>query len=449
MNVSPHKKILLVNPWIHDFAAYDFWSKPVGLLSIASLLRNNNYTIDLIDCLDPYASPDLNNLPKRKATGAGKFFKESIPKPEQVAFFPRRYNRYGISPDIFKRRLQNISTPSLIFVTSMMTYWYGGVFETIRLLKEAWPSIPVFLGGNYASLCTEHAMAYSDADVVLSGEAETMISDILEDYSGNSLEFVPARDDLDSYPYPAYDLLNRIDQVAIMTSRGCPYRCSYCASSYLNRGFRMRDPIKVVDEIEYWHRNHGVRNFSFYDDALLVNARNHAVPMMKEIIARDLPIQFHCPNGLHIREIDGEVSALMKRSGFKTVRFGFETADATRQESTGGKITNEETREAIGCLLRAGYAKEEIGVYILCGLPGQTADEVRESIVFIRACGARPVLAEFSPIPKTAIWEEAVRCSPYPIAEEPLFQNNTLLPCRWKGLTYEDYLELKRLTREV
>ena len=170
--------------------------------------------------------------------------------------------------------------------------------------------------------------------------------------------------------------------------------------------------------------------------------------MLEEILRRNLDCAFHCPNGLHLREIDTSLSRLMLRAGFRTMRFGFETADTRRQSSdSGGKITNEETKYAIACLLEAGYKGDEIGMYILCGLPGQNAFEVRESIDFVRSCGARPVITEFSPIPGTLIWKEAVETSPYDIENEPLYHNNTLLPCRGKEFTYKIYQELKNMAK--
>ena len=106
------------------------------------------------------------------------------------------------------------------------------------------------------------------------------------------MNFIPDTDNLDSYPYPAFDLISHPDHVPIMTSRGCPYRCSYCASHIINDRFRRRDPIRVADEIFYWHTHLGVRNFSFYDDALLVTPGEMVIPLLREIIRRDLPIQF-------------------------------------------------------------------------------------------------------------------------------------------------------------
>ena len=261
--------------------------------------------------------------------------------------------------------------------------------------------------------------------------------------------FIPDTGDIDSYPYPAFDLLPRRDQVSLVTSRGCPFRCSYCASHLLNGGFRGRDPIAVVDEIEFWNRRFGIRNFSFYDDALLVEPKGRAIPMLEEILKRGLDCTFHCPNGLHLRDMNTALASLMFRAGFRTIRFGFETASVRRQTDTGGKVTNEEMRDAVACLLEAGYRGDDIGIYILCGLPGQSASEVRDSIGFAKSCGGRPVVTEFSPIPGTPIWEEAVDASPYDIEKEPLYHNNTLLPCRGVEFTYEMYQELKNLARKL
>ena len=101
----------------------------------------------------------------------------------------------------------------------------------------------------------------------------------------------------------------------------------------------VRDPVKVAHEIEFWRRDHGVQDFAFYDDALLT-PRPHATRILKEIISRDLSVSFHCPNGLHAREITRETAMLMRQAGFATIRLGLETSDPLRQHRTGGKVTN-------------------------------------------------------------------------------------------------------------
>ena len=133
----------------------------------------------------------------------------------------------------------------------------------------------------------------------------------------------------------------------------------------------------------------------------------------------------------------------MYEVGFKTVRLGLETSDAIRQKRIGDKITNREMERAIAYLRAGGFSKESVGVYILAGLPAQRVSEVRESIRFVQSCGAIPKLAEYSPIPQTPLWEAAVRASEFDLRDEPLFHNNSILPCRWEGFTWEDLNEVK------
>jgi hypothetical protein len=446
------RNILLINPWIYDFAAYDFWNKPIGLLFLASFLRINGANVYFLDCLDPYHT-DMRDgsqsvIPKRGISGEGRYRKECIPKPDPLRHFPRNYHRYGIKPETFLKYIKSIPEPDLVMITSMMTYWYPGVFDIVGLVHRTFPGIPVILGGNYVTLCPDHAKG-AGADFLLAGPAELSIPFLHKNIYNQDMRFIPDTGNLDSYPYPSFDLISHLDHVPVMTSRGCPYYCSYCASHIINSRFLRRDPIRVADEILYWHTRFGIRHFSFYDDALLVTPHEMAIPLLSEIIRRNLPIHFHCPNGLHLGEITSELSMLMFKAGFKTIRFGFETSDPLRQSITGGKVDNEELEEAVKHLRHASYQNDDIGVYLLCGLPGQSADEVMDSIRFVQSCGARPIIAEYSPIPGTALWGDAVASSPYPIAEEPLFQNNSLLPCRSHLLTFEMYQALKRISRNT
>jgi radical SAM superfamily enzyme YgiQ (UPF0313 family) len=444
------RHLLLINPWIHDFAAYDFWIKPLGLLYLASYLRLNGFRISYIDCLDPchplmQNRPDVK-MPRRKKSGQGQFYKEAIRKPSPLAGIPKNYNRYGLKPEAFREILQTMDAPSHILMTSMMTYWYPGIFEAIETVKEIFPAAPVVLGGHYVTLCPEHAKL-SGADFLIAGRAEEELSRIITNILGGEIIYQPDSHHPDSLPYPAFDLLNRLEQLPVITSRGCPFRCTYCASHLLNPSFTRRDPIRVVDEIEHWRSTLGIRHFSFYDDALLADPKGMFIPMAGEIIRRKLDCRFHCPNGLHLSQINEETAGLMYQSGFETIRFGFETSDSDRQVATGGKVRNEHLAAACRHLHKAGYRPEDIGIYLICGLPGQTATEVEESIRYVKACGAKPVIAEFSPIPGTALWEESVKASSYDIAHEPLYQNNTLLPCRSNELTYDMYQQLKQLAK--
>ncbi|HYA94486.1 MAG TPA: radical SAM protein, partial [Thermodesulfobacteriota bacterium] len=113
-HIAPH--ILLINPWIIDFAAYNFWMKPLGLLRIGSLLRMNGFRITLIDCLD-YSV-------KTKRYADGNFLKTKIQKPPLLKFVPRNYSQYGIAEEMLLKSLSLLEEPDLICVSSGMTYWY-------------------------------------------------------------------------------------------------------------------------------------------------------------------------------------------------------------------------------------------------------------------------------------------------------------------------------------
>ncbi len=445
-------KVLLVNPWIYDFAAYDFWIKPLGLLYIASVLRKNGFDVHLIDCLNTSDTEAMNQSgiakADRKRYGSGHFFKEHIEKPGILSNIPRKYSRYGISPAVFKEHLQSIPKPDVVLVTSMMTYWYLGVFHSIRLLKEYYSDVPVILGGIYATLCQEHASKNAGADFYISGEGEVSAVKKVSELTGHDLSYLSSINDLDSLPYPAFDLLHEPDTLCLLTSRGCPFSCTYCASSRLQETFRKRDPHKVMEEIGYWIERYQVKEFAFYDDALLYKPEESIVPLLRGIICRNYDCNFHTPNGLHVGEITEEIAELLFEARFKTIRLGFETANAERQMNTGRKTTNRDFEQAVKRLRRAGYQSEDIGVYLLAGLPGQHADEVRQSIQFVKDCGARPFLAEYSPIPGTRLWKDAMEKSELDLLNEPLFHNNSILPCRLDGLSWEELYQLKQEIRK-
>jgi hypothetical protein len=440
------KNILLINPWIYDFAAYDFWLKPLGLLYLGGLLRANGHRVSYLDCLNPYSPIMLQKCgksPKRHAYGHGGFFRQVIDKPECLKVLPRSYCRYGIDPDIFRTELGRYPDTDLVLVTSMMTYWYPGVFEAIKIVKTMMPGVPVVLGGKYASLCYDHAVTYSGADYVICGRGEKPVLDLLNVLFNEDTSFLPDEKNLDDLPYPAFDLIGRIDQIPIITSLGCPYRCSYCSSHLFYKNYLRRDPVRVADEIERCQKTLGVKDFSFYDDALLVDPESMIIPLLQEVKRRNLSCRFHCPNGLHLRQIDAKLSRMLYDSGFKTIRFGFETADFQLQKNTGGKVQNDDLQQAVIHLQNAGYKTEDIGIYLLCGIPGQKTADVVHSIDFVLKCGAKPVLAEYSPIPGTKMWLDAVAASPFDIQHEPLYHNNSLLCCRNDDFSYDVYSRLK------
>jgi radical SAM superfamily enzyme YgiQ (UPF0313 family) len=436
----PHSgpPILLINPWIYDFAAYDFFARPLGLLYLAGLLRDRGYAVSFLDCL---GAPHARTGP----FGTGRYPKEIIPPPPALQGITRRYGRYGISEAAFRERLALIPTPAAILVTSLMTYWHPGVAAAIRLARERFPEVPVILGGIYATLCPEHARRNSGAHRVVAGPGEAAIWGILEEITGFSLPgpSLPDLEDLDSLPYPALDLLDHPSYIPILTSRGCPLECTYCASRQLQPVYRRRRPQEVAAELIYWQDQLGLVDAAFYDDALLVGAADHLLVILEDLARRDRTFRFHTPNGLHARLITREVARWLQRANFATLRLGVETT-ALGDARLDAKLEAGELEAALAHLREAGFAPEAIGVYLLMGLPDQEEAEVAASIRRVKELGATPVLAQYSPIPGTALWPRAQATSRYDLTADPLFQNNSLFPC-WPQFSWDRYTRLKRL----
>lgn len=412
--------ILLINPWIYDFAAYNLWIEPLGLLTIAAALRDEGYRASLIDCLAPHPGS-----PRSRSDGSGKFLKTPVDKPEQLAFVPRIYGRYGLPLDQFDRALAVAPKPDLVLVASGMTYWYPGVIEAIRRLREHFGSVPVALGGVYASLCPEHARQYSGADQVIVGPGLPAALRLADDVTGNNAK--PASyTDAHTWPAPAHQWATPSSAsrafAGITTSWGCPYRCTYCASHRLQPRFVRRDPAAVVEEIAGCVR-HGIHDFAFYDDALLLDAEQHITPILDGLLRRGLVVRLHTPNGLHVREITASLAELMRRAGFVSPRLSLETTNATRQRSTGGKVTTGLFEAGVRQLRSAGFGPGQLAAYILAGLPGQPHAEVERAIRYAHRLGVQAKLALFSPIPGTRDGDHAL-----PPGTDPLLHNNTVYP---------------------
>ncbi|MCP4718160.1 MAG: radical SAM protein [Desulfobacteraceae bacterium] len=425
----PH--ILCVNPWIHDFAAFDFWAKPLGLLYIAAILRENGLEVSFLDCLDRF-HPKADKPVKVLWDGRGPFRKTPIPFPDDlqtlVPEIGQPFSRYGVDPEWFYQDLKKLPRPDLIFVTSLMTYWASGVRETIEIIKKVFPDVPIILGGIYAGLCQDHAKTHSLADRVITGPGEPCLQSLIKEFMGIDLEFIPDPNDLDTFPFPALDLLSHLAYAPILTSRGCPFSCEYCASSFLEPTLRRRSPGNVFREIQHW-QSYGVKNFAFYDDALLVKGPSHAFPLFEKIIDSKMDVNFHTPNAVHIREITQEAASLMFRAGFKTIRLGLETTNFSLDRNHDIKVGENEFSMAVKHLKDAGFDTKQLGAYLLCGLPNQEIEEVAVSMEIVKRTGLLPVLAYYTPIPHTPMWEDAVKNARFDITKHPVFTNNTLFPC--------------------
>jgi radical SAM superfamily enzyme YgiQ (UPF0313 family) len=407
--------VLLVNPWIYDFAAHNLWIEPLGLLTIAAALHEQGYHVTVVDALAPHPG-----APRPRPDGSGKFLKTPVDKPEPLSMVPRQYGRYGWPLAEFEAALAGVHPPDLVLVASGMTYWYPGVVEAIRCVRDRFGAVPVALGGVYASLCTEHARQHSGADRIIAGPGVAAALDFAAEVTGGEAP-APRWAEPGAWPAPAHELIPR-PFAGLATSWGCPYHCTYCASWRLQPGFVQREPVGVVQEIERCVER-GVTDFAFYDDALLVGAGRHLVPILEGVLDRGWPVRFHSPNGLHAGRITLDLALLMRRAGFDTLRLSLETIDAGRQRSTGGKVTTAGFERAVQFLQAAGFGPRELGAYLLVGLPEQPLEEVVQTVRYVQSVGVQAKLALFSPIPGTPDGDRAL-----PAGADPLLHNNTVYP---------------------
>jgi radical SAM superfamily enzyme YgiQ (UPF0313 family) len=440
--------ILLVNPWIHDFAAYDFWAKPLGLLTLGGILRRIGCTVSYLDCLDRF-HPDAPAARSNAKYGRGPYRKVPIRKPPGLADVPRVFSRYGISPESFRNDLLSLPRPDLILVTSMMTYWYGGVKETVASIRGALPDIPVILGGIYATLCNRHARRTIEADEVVSGRGEEALSGILKKYAGISPPPFSGARRAAADPLPAWELERRMPYVPLLTSTGCPFACPYCASRALNPVFRRRPPESVVAEVAYWHARHGVRDFVLYDDAFLYAPEDHAHPILEGVIRSGLSrhVRFHTPNALHIRFLDRETARLLFAAGFKTISLGLESTHSGSVTGEAAKASFAEFRDVVKRLDSAGFERNAVGAYLLMGLPGQDMKHIERDMEAVLESGATPLLAYYSPIPGTPLWEKATRVSRYDLSADPIYTNNSIFPCLEEPLPLAELSRLNRVAK--
>jgi hypothetical protein len=402
-------QVLLVNPPIYDFTAFDFWLRPYGLLRVAGQLRTCELT-----AFDYLVSRE------RDAFGRGRFDQAPAEKPAPLADIPRRFYRFGRAREEFLRVLSQ-KTFDVVLVQTVMTYWYLGVREVIDDVRKLQPHAKIILGGVYATLCPDHAGSLG-ADHVVQGSDLKPLGLALAD------------------GLPVWETVDAGVGVLKITE-GCPFRCTYCSVPIVYPTFVARPLDACLEELRHLIRL-GTRDVAFYDDALLFTPNRILLPFLEAVLREDLHVSFHTPNALNARFITPEVARLMVRAGFKTFFLGFESSAYDWQRKTGGKVYSEEFADAVRALRDAGSSS--IAAYVIIGHPDSEQQHLEASIRFAADQGARVMLSEFAPIPRTPDGEA---CRSYTDIDEPLNHNKTAFTWRFLGPARVD--TLKSLCREV
>jgi radical SAM superfamily enzyme YgiQ (UPF0313 family) len=422
-------KILLVNPPIYDFAAYDFWVKPYGLLSVAGFLRGKAdfQLFDYLDRLHPFVAKQKEL--QSDEWGRGRFYYEQIPNPTSLVQIPRYFRRFGLPRDMFQRFLTKQMPCDFAFIQTMMTYWYQGVKEVIEDIRTAWPKAKIILGGNYATLCSNHAQK-SGADFLVQG---TDLQPLWE--------YINIKPD---FRQPAlWETYEKLNIGILKLSDGCPFNCTYCSVPKVYREFKARPSERSSAELELLAKR-GVKNIAFYDDALAFQAEKILMPFLKEVLKRDIKVNLHSPNALNARFITPELAELMVKAGFKTFYLGLESVSLQWQRRTGSKVSPDELAKAVKYLTAAGTEPTNITAYQILGHPHTDVAELKASMHFANSLGIRGMLADFSPIPGTPDGEY---CRMWVDMDEPLFHNNTAFPIILLG--FDEVNRLKDLQRQL
>ena len=384
-------------PDIHDLEIYrvvGFNAPPLGLAWVAAVLEEGGHKVKVID------TPTLK-------VSTEEFIREVKSwKPDVV----------GIS----------VQTPTA-----------PRAYDAIARLKEEVPDVPVIVGGSHPTFMYEEALAHG-ADVVVRFEGEYTTLELINVLEREGLNYDALRrvkglafkdggsgevivtgrrpyvSDLDRLPWPArhllpmdkYTVFGKPIRVAhVMASRGCPYGCAYCSTSYFwGRRIRFRSAKSVADEIEYLIDKYGVETVVFTDDELTVN-RRFVYGLVKEMRERGLDVTFAC--GSRVDHVDRDYLKFLYGNGFTTLYFGIESASQETLNRIGKGITVDQAVKVFRWVKESkGFAA---GSFIL-GFPWETLDDMRRTVEL--AVKLDPSYAQFTvltPYPGTPIYDFAVK----------------------------------------
>jgi hypothetical protein len=403
-------RILLVNPPIYDFTAYDFWLRPLGLLRLGGMLRTRA-KLELFDFLDR-GHPSLSR--QDDSWARGQFPRRIVSRPGPLRDVPRRFARYGLAPETFVDFLDQRGPFDAALITSGMTYWYPGVDEVVEQLRKVQPNLPIALGGVYASLCPDHA-ARLGADFVAGPDN----LDAFWDWLGMEPE---------PQTPPLWEAYSTCPAGAMTLSDGCPSRCPYCASRRISGPYAPREIQASLEELEHL-ATCGARDVAFYDDALLVRADKVLLPFLEGVGRRGINVRFHTPNALHSHLLSQELAREMVLAGFETFFLGSESARSP-DPAEPLEVSVEALGQATEHLRRAGVDANRIVAYVIVGHPRTPYESLLSQLAQMARIGVRIMPAEFSPIPTTA---DAALCADRTDMSEPLCHNKTAWSLRSLG----------------
>jgi radical SAM superfamily enzyme YgiQ (UPF0313 family) len=385
-------KILLVRPRIVNFinaqAAPSFDNSvgatpPLGIACIAAFLERYHYAVSILDCETQCSS----------------------------------------AQDI--KRIIEREEPDMVGVSAITTNIHGAL-EVCNIAKACGKI--VVMGGTHMAIFPLETLQYPSIDYGIVGEGEQPTLELVRALeSGGDVSQIAGiaykkngeirangiakNNDLDSLPWPAYHLLhlekyemiNTGPMVSMFTTRGCPYKCTFCFRNPILDKVRKKNPIRVVDEIEYINKEFGIKYINFVDETITLDPA-HIRSICAEIIRRKLRMVFQAPT--RVNHVDEALLSTMRRAGFDTLRFGVESADEYILKLIDKRITLEETRRAFALCRKTGIKSV---AYFILGYIGETAESIIKTIRFAKELKADySVFFPATPMPGTKLFDMAV-----------------------------------------
>lgn len=372
--------------------------------------------------------------------------------------------------EAFRERIRY--TPSDVVGVTATTLLYKSAMALITIAKQVHPQALTMLGGSHGSFWDENALdEYPSLDIVVRREGERTFGEVLDKLqSKSSFNHVlgitfrnqegkvirtpdrPFIEDLDSLPFPAHNLLplgalKRMGKVLfpLITSRGCVYWCDFCSTVRMfGRGYRMRSPKNVVDEMEMIHDKYGISQFTFYDDAFTVN-RERVRKICEELHARKLKLIWDC--GTRVDMVDRELLKTMHDAGCIAVWLGVESGSEVILSAMNKGIKLNQTRLAY-------KTAHEVGLMtianVVIGFPGETEQTAKATVNFVKELNPDDVgFYVATPYPGTPLYEQVkkngwLRVTDFnkydtagPTFETPWLSMKQLADIRYKA--YQDF----------
>ncbi len=343
---------------------------------------------------------------------------------------------YNLPMDDFMKELRERNYDYLC-TGGMITAWNFLKF-TCDLVKQIKPQVKVIVGGGIISSTPKSFVSATKADVGVIGEGELAILDIIQAFeNGKPLsnvdgivfkegdEIIQTKEgkliqDLDSIPFPAWDLFN-VGEVysrypshhsilhakrlgSIYTTRGCPFRCTFC---YTEKTVRQRSIPNVIEEIKQLKDRYGIRHIMIADDLFVVR-KNRTIEFCEAMIKNKIKVTWSATGRCNI--VDPEFCKLMKAAGCDFMGLGIESGSDRVLKEIKKSQTPKQIVEAVKMVQQAGITPG--GTFII-GLPPETKETVRETVgVYKKINSYRTHVNKFffaTPYPGTPLYDEMVK----------------------------------------